>query len=179
MKRIILLAGKACSGKTYIGDILQKMGWKHMAFSDKLKDLVSETYNIPRHVFDTQEGKASNFTKDTTYRELLIKNAGFYRRFNDNYFVDYIRRNIILNGYDRVVISDFRFPNEYSFLNNSLPSDDYDITTVCVERSTSINMKYESEHALDKFKFDYVIINEDNTSADLISQLGCITGSLD
>ena len=57
--RIIGLMGKATSGKDTAGEMLRGLGnGKTVAFADKLKDIVSEMFDLSHDTLYTEEGKA-------------------------------------------------------------------------------------------------------------------------
>lgn len=160
---IIMLAGKAGSGKDTLANyLIDKYSYTRYAFADYLKKKVSYKYNIPIDKLHTQEGKRSNIEiNGSVYklRDLLIKEALDKRMDNENYWVNIVLKEIKNNDIrqNNIVISDFRYPNEYYTLNRYFSN----ITTINIIREISENIDDKSETSLDNFLFDYIIENND------------------
>lgn len=154
---IILLGGKCGSGKDVVGKYLcNNYNYKRLAFADKLKDDVSEKYNIDRKLFDIQEYKNNYKINNQTLREILIKESVIRKTIDENYIINPIIINIEKNINKNIVITDFRFPYEY----NKLKEKYNDIITVLIQRD--VKNKYTnnfSENSLNDFNFDYIIDN--------------------
>lgn len=172
MKRLVLIGGKSCSGKDTIGKYLcQKYDFKRMAFADKLKDDVAKEYNINRNLFDIQEYKNEYQVNSKTLRELLIdysfkqkeKDQDIYTKKVLDEINPFDNKNSPLSIYEtkfnNIVITDFRFEHEYTFLKKHLEKE-YNIYTLLVKKKCT--NKYDndvSENSLNNFKFKYVINN--------------------
>lgn len=164
---LILLAGKANSGKdTAAYHLTTKYSFTKFAFADALKDFVSEKYKIDKAVLYSQEGKKQEYKKTgKTFRDLLIEEGLAHREIDPDHWIKIVC-NKIKNHYGNVVISDFRFPNEYDTIFHEL-SDTHSIKSVCIIRENgSERIDDISETSLSKFKFDKVWFN-DRTIYDL------------
>jgi hypothetical protein len=161
-KTIVLLSGWKGSGKDYIGDIIEKeYGYIKKKIGQSLKDEVSDKYNISRNLLETQEGKNIVFKNGETYRDLLIRHGEAKKEKDINYWV----KNIVLE--DSIVISDWRFVEEYEYLKKT----GCNIITIRIERFDKIETECKTEHSLDDFKFDYKISNSIGTSSENILEM--------
>jgi phosphomevalonate kinase len=164
-KTIVLLSGWTGSGKDYVGDIIEKeYGYRKDKIAKSLKDEVSNKYNISRKLLETQEGKRTVFENGETYRDLLIRHGEEMREKDKYYWV----KNIVSEEYGEsstsIVISDWRFIEEYEYLENTGSN----IITIRIERFDEINTECKTEHALDNFEFDYKISNSLGTTREEI-----------
>lgn len=161
-RSIILLAGKAGSGKdTVANHLVKNYSFKRFAFADTLKEYVSNKYNIPLHILFTQEGKKKKYivdNKTVTLRDLLIKDGAEKRQENINYWVDLVIEKIKAEPLTQdIVISDFRFPNEYIRIKEFFS----ELAPVLVVRENGCeNIDDLSETSLNLFVFDRVIFND-------------------
>lgn len=150
---VIMLSGYLQSGKDAVGKRLCGMhGFTRLAFADMLKDEVSALYSLKRADMDTQEGKDTPIDDKHTVRSILIKHGCMRRKRNENYWVDAVLAKI--GSHKRVVITDWRFPNEYNRI-----SDHAVVSSWRVERWEKPPIQDESETALDTFVFDKCIRN--------------------
>lgn len=166
-KTILLLAGKANSGKdTGANHLVSKYSFTRFAFADALKDFVAEKYKIDKNMLYSQEGKKTMYLNTgKTMRDLLIEEGLAHRKIDPDYWIKIVCNKIMLtNG--NCVISDFRFPNEYSTLVETL-EDTCNVKTVCILRENGAESIDDiSETSLLDFKFDKVWFN-DRTIYDL------------
>ncbi len=167
-RSIILIAGKAGSGKdTVANHLVKNHSFKRFAFADTLKEYTSKKYNVPLELLFSQEGKKEEIEIDNnkiTLRNLLIKEGKEKREQDINYWVDLIIKKIEAEPATQdIVISDFRFPNEYNRMQEFFS----ELSAVLVVRENgSEKIDDESETALNLFQFDRVIFN-DRTIYDL------------
>lgn len=166
MKTIILISGRSGSGKDTCSSLM--VGWKRYAFADHLKDLVSERYNVNRKLCDTQEGKKSIVFSNKSLRDLLIEDGLVYKKDNSNFFIDILAEKIKNDSSDHIVVTDFRFPNEYFTLKDKLSKEN--IKTLNINRNLCNYIDDSSETSLDTFVFDYTIENN-GTLQDLERKL--------
>jgi hypothetical protein len=164
-KTIVLLSGWLGSGKDYVGDIIEKeYGYRKDKIAKSLKDEVSKKYNISRELLETQEGKRTVFEKGETYRDLLIRHGEEMRERDIYHWV----KNIVSEEYGEssssIVISDWRFREEYEYLENTGSN----IITIRIDRFDEIDTECKTEHALDNFEFDYKISNSLGTTREEI-----------
>jgi hypothetical protein len=168
--KIIMLNGFSCSGKDYIGNIIcNKYNYKRYAFADSLKIIISEQYNIPLQLLHSQEGKALICDNDIckrTYRQILIDEALIKRNENLDVFVEHCSNNIIKHINDdnignNIVITDWRYENEYEFIRKFFPESD--IIKVHITRAgqyqSPINDISEYDLINKQITFDYKITN--------------------
>ena len=160
MKTIILISGRSGSGKDLSSSLMK--GWKRYAFADHLKDLVSIKYNINRKLCDTQEGKKSIVFGKKSLRSLLIEDGLEYKKDNSNFFIKFLAEKINMENHEKIVVTDFRSPNECNILKEFLIN--CDIKTLLIKRNNCNYIDDSSETSLTDFNFDYII--ENNGSID-------------
>lgn len=175
-RTIIMLSGWMQSGKDTVGNYLcHAFGFHRFAFADVLKDEVSELFHISRQSLDTSEGKAAIFNQNTgqTVRDLLISHGQARRAENINYWVERVIKSIeskendpdtkLKQPFHRIVITDWRFTNEYSFLMHHFSINDNDPTshiyTWRINRWNTPPLNDPTETNLDTFSFNHVIQN--------------------
>lgn len=156
-----MLSGWLQSGKDTVGNLLCKNhGFQRFAFADILKDEVHEIYGIPRHLLDCNKGKREIWKPDgRTVRQILIDHGQGRRKENVEYWILKVLDKIRVGECSRLVITDWRFPNEYDVISSHL-SDNYRVLTWRVDRWTVPPLVNETEQALDEFTFDNVISNK-------------------
>jgi dephospho-CoA kinase len=157
---IILIGGYAGAGKDVVANFLVKnFGFTRYAFADALKKYVAKKYGISLALMYSQEGKNSIVCIDNTavtIRELLISEATAQRKIDPDIWANILVEQIQSKAVDRVVISDFRFTNEWEVLRKNFSKK---IQTIWVMRpgmDVSVNF---SEHQLDDFIFDDIVCN--------------------
>lgn len=157
--RIVLVSGKAGAGKDTIARFLVKRGYTRFAFADTLKHRVSEQYGIHLDVFHTHAGKSSLLETGGTARDLLISEATHQRTIDPDIWANLVIKQIQSQTSQKVVISDFRFTNEQTRLQDIFGKSS--VTTVRVERAEDVSERAEdvSERALDHHLFDHILQN--------------------
>jgi hypothetical protein len=163
-----MLSGYLQSGKDTVGSILcQNFEFSRLAFADVLKDEVSKIYGISRESMDTAEGKSRliNGTSKTV-RDMIIYHGEKQRKCNVNYWVDKVvdQIHIHANQHDkkqRIVITDWRFPNEYFRISEKLCNlnSNIKIYTWRIDRWNKPPLIDPTEIALDSFEFDMNFTN--------------------
>lgn len=128
---IIGLVGFIGAGKGTVRDILvREHGYHGFAFADALKDAVATIFTWPRGLLegDSNASRAfrervdpwwsNKFGYEVTPRLILQKMGTEACRNNisDNIWVSALEKRI--HGYENVVISDCRFPNELNFIRS-------------------------------------------------------------
>lgn len=175
---IILLRGFSHSGKDYVGNILcEKYGYKRYAFADSLKKLVADEFNYPLEKLHTQEGKLEVCKSDSlhrTYRQILIDEALRMRNIDAGIFAKYCCQDILdLESVpDRIVITDWRYPNEFNIVSKMFPT--HKVTSVLVQRigQDKSPVQDKSEYHLIDRKGDYIIQNNlDESIYEEVSRL--------
>lgn len=180
-KIVIALSGWKGSGKDTSADYLTaEYGFKKMSFAAKLKDMVSELYNVPREDLDSPTRKemplvnlpaipTDRFTEAVhhllreelksgywTPRALCILEGSIKRSVHSNYWVRSVAEEIVRAPTGNFVISDMRYTSEADTLKILIPQ----IITVRINRYQSISTSDPSERDLDMYKFDYTIDNQ-------------------
>ena len=173
-KIVIAFSGKRGVGKTLSAHYLAaNYGFTHISFAACLKTLSKNLFPFSGDDLygETKEEKFKEY--EWTPRDFMIKFGQFMRYFDSNYWVE----RIDLKG-ERIVIDDLRYENEYHFLTEQ------GAKLIRIERYKSLNpykeeLNDESENALDSFKFDYVIKEQNNgTKTDLYASLHRIIKNL-
>lgn len=100
MKILVLVSGKAGSGKDTVGEYLvEKFGFRRYAFADRLKEIAREV--------------GWNGEKDEKGRRLLQELGSVVRRYDLDIWVNIVLDEIKKNNGKKVVITDCRYVNEY------------------------------------------------------------------
>ena len=160
-KSIILISGYAGSGKDKAADYLVKhKNFVKLSFAEELKVIVAKKYNIDHALTLSQIGKKTlDAGSGLTIRQLLIKEALMLRSENPDIFAQQLLQKVKLYT-NNVVISDFRYINEFEYLSKFLPV----LKTLRIDRFSSSSVDSNSETELDNFKFDYKISNRTSIS---------------
>ena len=198
-KDIVLLSGEINTGKNQVYDylvpMLEEQGKKveHLYFAERLKNMCDDTFtryaenirhtinDVLWHVTDDEARKKLldlNIKSDNWYEDktvstrLLLQDIGtkFVRDYiNKDYWIECVSDAIEESDADVIIITDFRFANEYEVLERLIDNDKYNIKTLRVERSVetdSVIKHHTSENSLKGFNFDS-IINNDGTLSQL------------
>ena len=163
---IVMVAGKAGSGKDEVANIICKYNnkAKRFAFADNLKSMARSL---------GWDGK-----KDERGRLFLQQLGAVGRQYDPDVWAKFVRWQIkdeLLDTHNNIfVISDFRFPNEYKLLHKKWHNI---ITMNIVGRASDLgsNSNDVSEHSLESFKFDYIIDNsgtKDELQTKVLNILG-------
>ena len=169
---IIILRGFSHSGKDFIGQILcNHYDYKRFAFADSLKKMVSKEFNCPLEMLHSQEGKLQVCETDLlkrTYRQILIDEALRLRNMDAGVFAKHCCNEIIgpnpEETPDKIVITDWRYPNEITILEDAFPG--YKVIPVHIIRQGQLQSPVNdiSEYQLDNRDNDYQIINRMDNS---------------
>ena len=160
---IILLRGFSNSGKDYVGNILMsKYGYKQYSFAGSLKQIVSDIYTIPLDLLYSQEGKlmiCNNDIHKRTNRQLLIDEALRLKENDYDIFAKHCCNSIFIENHKKIVITDWRFENEFDILKQYFPTAN--IIPIHIVRTDQIKSPIDdiSEYHLIDRKGDYTIIN--------------------
>jgi dephospho-CoA kinase len=146
MNHVIAFCGNQGSGKDFAATYLKSLGFKHLAFADKLRELTKEKYGFKDEHF-LHPTKDEYVLNNLTPRQAMKLIAQEKRKDDDDYFVKDVMNGI--KDEPLVVISDLRFPNEVKMLQ-TLKS----VTIIKLERDRSVNDGYA-----DKITSDYTINN--------------------
>lgn len=155
---VLLLNGLISAGKDTVADILVKhKGYKKFSLASILKHRTSRKYGFDESLCNTQEGKKSIVkSAGKSVRELLIIESELAKSKNKYFFTDYVIVDIVNQDCEKVVISDFRFPEEYTRLTEVFSN----VKTAKVVRPGVVVQDFSSEQQLDHFFFDEVIFND-------------------
>ena len=155
MRKIILINGKKRAGKDYIANILkEKLGnCEIMHYADALKQIISETFEISLEELENYKNENVEITfngKRTTFRRILqcFATEAIKPVFGNNIWKRIVLEKIKETNAEYIIIPDFRFPEEYI-------EGSYTVKVLGGEQLDS----HISEHALNNFKFDYIIDN--------------------
>ena len=162
MKQILLLSGYARSGKDSVANLLEEeKGYRRFAFADALKEMVSNHTGIPVSMFHSlqKDSVIPGPSSSKTYRDLLIEVADQKRAIDPDIFSRFVGAQLVESGSERIVISDWRYKREESFLRSTLDPAVYRIVRGRVHRSTVIPSEKPIEHDLDGEPMDVVIEN--------------------
>ncbi len=160
---IILLRGFSNSGKDFVGNVLiDKYGYKQYSFAGSLKQIVADIYNIPLDLLYSQEGKlmiCDNDINKRTNRQLLIDEALILKETDYDVFVKHCCHSISIDKYTKIVITDWRFENEFDVLKQYFP--DAKIVPVHIVRINQTKSPVDdiSEYHLINRQGDYTIMN--------------------
>jgi hypothetical protein len=175
---IIGVVGFIGSGKGTVGDILEREhGYKKFAFADALKDAVAGIFLWPRGLLEGDTNASRAFRErvdvwwshklgyEVTPRLILQKFGTEACRHGiaDNIWIAALEKRI--HGYEDVVITDCRFPNEIDFIRSAGG------ILIRVKRGDDpspeeISKMHISETAWNNYDPDFVIHNE-GTKNDL------------
>lgn len=123
---ILCLCGWSNSGKDTVAGILKKQGYQQFAFADVLKDNAANRYGFPREWADSQAYKPFlwKYAGDIkSIRQHLIDLAIQEKeKFGPTIYVDAVIEKIKnLPKDSKVVISDLRYPEEYTRMRDTFP----------------------------------------------------------
>ena len=157
--KIVWLSGFAGAGKDTVASILvKKYDYHRVAFADHLKDFTSELYGFNRALCDTDEGKKTVVVEGNTVRDLLIKESAEAKTKNIHVFAEQALITMLETKKELIVISDWRYPNEYEYITELL-GDAATHTTIRITRPNLPSLPIPSEHALDNWTFDHELVN--------------------
>ena len=158
---IIGLSGYAQSGKdTFANILIEKHGFKRLAFADKIREFLLATDDGALKV------EVDTFGWDAVKQDADIRKAlqvlGIAGRkvFGEYFWVDQVMTQVINDG-SNYVITDVRFPNEVEAIRSAGGK----VGRISRMGVGAIN-DHESEHALNGVQLDFYIEN-DNDLRDL------------
>lgn len=126
MNKIILMLGHQSKvGKDTLADeLVKRAGFKKIAFADKLKEFASDLFSIPLQEFYDEVLKneiAEGF--DKTRRQILQHLSPTIFQVDNLVWVKHVI--VKLGNADRIVITDFRFPQEIEKLKEYASQNGY------------------------------------------------------
>lgn len=159
MTLVIMISGWAGSGKDAAASILMdELGFQRFAFADPLKHDVARATGLSLEHFYSQHLKDRKIEFDgemITPRALLIEAAADARANNPNIYANMIADSIQRSGSKRVVISDWRYRNEYEVCKTAFDR----IVRIHIVRPGVVQLAEPSEHDLDGEPMDIEINN--------------------
>ena len=161
----VAIVGKMCSGKSYVSKILaRRCALKQFAFADKVKEIAKDLFNMNH--------------KD---RKLLQQIGAGMRIIDEYVWINYLIFS--MDGEDRVIIDDVRYPNELQALRER----GFTIIKLTVDKETQINrlmetypntyvqhidrLNHESESYVDKMDVDYIIKSDTYVIENILKAL--------
>ena len=168
--KIIMLRGFSCAGKDYVGNILcEEYGYSRFAIADSLKAYVANKYNCSFQQLHSQLGKSEiccNDVQGRTFRQILIDEAQTLRNTDSNVLSELCAYLIRESGYKRIVITDWRYENEYNYIQQSFPHCDVVPVQVVRKNQTTSPVDDPSEYQMNTSRCggDYILENPANDS---------------
>ncbi len=160
--QIICLCGWSNSGKDTVAGLLQKQGYQQFAFANPLKDDASRKYGFPREWADSQLYKTFHWKyagEIKTIRQFLIDLAiEEKKKYGPTVYVDCIIQEIqMLGPQANVVISDLRYPEEYSRILEAFPETKIWKVMRIGQHKSPVNDPSENYHLV--WKVNALILN--------------------
>jgi hypothetical protein len=148
---ILAISGKKYSGKNALANAITNIAactTEQFAFAHRIKAEVAKA-------FDTTTAEIE--TNKPMYREIL-QAWGSLRRQRDgiDYFVEKVFRKLTRTNAELVMITDVRFYNEIELLKQA------NAHTIRIHRMSTMEDNHISETALDDYKFDYIVDNNND-----------------
>ena len=170
---IILLSGYAGSGKDSAALAFKKYGFQVASVAENVKLQSAKYHGFPYELTQTQEGKSTivkshKTHENKTVREFLIEDSAQNKIINNDsaFWIRLLVQQIKRDTPDFLVISDWRYKEEYDYLKFVFP--EAEIIKVRIIRDSIIASSDKSEHELDNERFNFTIHN--NTSLDDLSK---------
>lgn len=190
-KLVLALSGWKGSGKSTVADYLSsEYGFTQVSFASRLKDMVSEAYNVDRELFDSPTKKEMPLVQypvipsDATTiqmhkllqaelssgywtpRALCILEGSMRRAVHSNYWVRLVLQEMNRNPGGRYVITDMRYKTEADTVRLFYPNS----PIIRINRFDNISTQDPSERDMDDYPFDIQLDNR-GTHEQLHSQL--------
>jgi|UniRef100_A0A6C0BQ98 dephospho-CoA kinase len=163
---ILLLNGLSRCGKDTVANYLQnKYHYEHFKISNKLKKIVSVMFDVSSSELEDHRKDEINHTYGITPREMMKfmgTHVGQYElqkilpNIKRSFWIDSIIKSI--SPHINIVISDYRFPHEYSSLKTAFPSTNIVVIKIEPHFSTFENPKNMDETEI-QLKHDHLIKN--------------------
>lgn len=139
---------------------------QRVAFADSLKRETKRQYPQLNLYNDSSKDTPIQDLQGLTPRDLYIKIAKEKRDIDPDYWVKESHKNFPRGS---VMVTDHRYPNEYEYLHRLYP----DITTIRVFRKEVPIPPFTmtSEHQLDNFYTDFVLVSSEEDFVELTNIL--------
>ena len=156
MKDIIAFIGRAGSGKDYQCSLLEKKGYKRLAFADTLREVASQIARIDYNdlINNYTEFKEKEIFPNYTGRQLLENIGSAIRKVDKHFWANGLTQKIIQSKEDLICISDMRYLNEYMIIKDLCESLNYNLTVYFCDYHSNRYQKYnnhESAHLSNYF----------------------------
>lgn len=166
---LVGIIGKKGSGKTECANVLiQNYGFQKVSFADKLKQVVSDLFDIPINcLYDPNLKETYDHRWGKTYREIMqLFGTEVGRCIYNDIWIYHTEKRILQNSDDKIVIDDVRFKNEANLIKrqNGLLLK---IIRPSVSQEQSL---HASEVEQDEIKEDILLVNN-STKEDLYKNL--------
>ncbi len=147
------------SEKCFVIENVDRIG-----IADKLREEVNTILNIADSI-DYNTFKNTVIQEGKTYRDILIDHAAYRRGQNLDYWVARASDWDSLNKDDRIMITDWRYPNELSYLQSY---SNLEVVTIRLFRSVVSIPPNDviSEHHLDNIITDFLLVPIENHEAE-------------
>ena len=161
MKQILLLSGKAGSGKSFLAEALRNEYKEKynkravcLAFADTLKMVARNVYG-----WDGQKDEDGRY---------LLQHLGTNVAQKNYKHCWVVSLAAIIYGlsseFDVFIIPDARFPHEIEWFKEIMAGDYWDVVSIRVDGPTTLSgsaSEHLSEVALDDYEFDYIFNNHE------------------
>lgn len=205
---VVMLGHKSLAGKDTVFGFAEELGFKRVAFADKLKTTCMDLYNLshdqvfgegkdvmderyPNHVdpeFLSEDRPNPDFKPFLTPRRILQLFGQDQRALFPNIWASYVFTTaipeLVSQGERKIVVTDFRFPNEalaaqqWSSQSSKNHLHLYKVLRPGVVAKTGSNDI--SETALDEFSdWDGTILNDGNLETLRARSIGLLSGIID
>ena len=158
-----MLSGWARSGKDAVASLLMdEFDFHRFAFADPLKRDVACFTGLSLEFFQTYLKDIPLSAGGATPRALLIEHAAEVRSGDPDVYATRIVDDIRSSRQRRIVVSDWRYVNEYAVIRAAFP--EATIVRVRVTRPNIVPGPDSSEHELDNHPMDIYIHNSSTIS---------------
>ena len=187
-KTVILVNGLKRAGKDYTSDLLVaalnncSMSAKSFSFAAPMKCIISKTFNITLAQLDDYKNdseryhlcpidmKDGNHGDHTNFRTILQRfgTEAMKPIFGDTIWTELVCKNIRKSKEDFIIISDFRFTEEYDYM---VKQQEFNVITVNVQGQSQEDPNAHASERKPTCHFDHVIDNskQDGTVAKWVS----------
>lgn len=159
---MVILSGKAGSGKDTCGEYLVSLGFKRYAFADKLKEIA--------------RSMGWNGEKDEKGRALLQELGTVGRNYDPNLWIKPVTEKMEKEKPEKIVITDCRFKNELDALVKFAEEHGYEVVPILVKRARAGLTDSLGEHPSEKEfeNFPSIILHNNGTKRELYRRIDSI-----
>lgn len=161
---LIGLCGYARSGKDTAAEVLIKAGFTRVAFADALKlDVLTALQRSAEIVNRANTGQSTGGIQVTTglfrspttkerFRPLLVEYGRAMRALSPGYWIDRLEADV--HGVDRVVVTDVRYQNEVSWVQENGG------VVIYLDRPGIGPANQEEHDSFSQIKQDFTVVND-------------------